>query len=370
MMNLKRKSTDFVVTDEGITLKSSLRHGGPRQLLDDLSKAVAAFPRTKVLIDLSALSELDSLGASLLSELLVRGHLAEKDIDFVNGNEAVNRGLDRIFYPAPEIREDVEKTDIYSEIGGGASTLYDAAGELLLLISEVFYWTIFSLWRSEGHRKGAITAQSLAIGVGALPIVALIAFLIGIVLVLQTATLLQQFGATIFIADGLVVAMFKEMGPLMTAILLAGRSGASIAAEISTMTVTEEIDALKTLALNPTRFIVVPKMWGMTMTIPLLSLMCSVIGVFGGMIIAVVSLDLTPRAFLVEAAEALILKDLITGFIKSLVFGWLIVILAAFYGFRTKGGPEAVGAATTKAVVAALFAVIVADAGLGLLFYL
>ncbi len=363
-------TTDFSPTEDGFLLTTSLRHGGPRRLLGDLTRAVSAFPRTKVLIDLSQLPELDSLGASLLSELLVRGHLAEKDIDYVNGNAAVERGLDRFFYPAPEIREDKERANVFADIGEGASNIYDSAGELLLLISETFYWTIVSLWRSEGHRKGSIVAQSLAIGVGAFPIVGLIAFLIGIVLVLQTADLLQQFGATIFIADGLVVAMFKEMGPLMTAILLAGRSGASIAAEISTMTVTEEIDALKTLALNPTRFIVVPKMWGMTLTIPMLSLMSSVIGVFGGLIIAVISLDLTPEAFLVEAAEALVLKDIITGTVKSLVFGWLIVILAAFYGFRTRGGPEAVGAATTKAVVAALFAVIVADAALGLAFYL
>ncbi len=362
--------TDFTLTDTGILIKTSLRHGGAPRLLDELSKAVKKFPKVKVLIDLSKLEDLDSLGGSLLSELLVNGHLVGKDIDFVNGNEAVERGLSRFLFPAPEIRQEKVATNIYADLGEGASNLYESAGELLLLISETFYWTIVSLWKNEGHRKGAITAQALAIGVGSLPVVGLIAFLIGIVLVLQTAELLQQFGATIFIADGLVVAMFKEMGPLMTAILLAGRSGASIAAEISTMTVTEEIDALKTMALNPTRFIVVPKMWGMTLTIPLLSLMSSVIGVFGGLIVAVISLDLTPRAFLVEAAEALILKDIITGFVKSLVFGWLIVLLAAFYGFRTKGGPEAVGAATTKAVVAALFAVIVADAILGLLFYL
>lgn len=363
-------SSDFTVTETGIVITASLRRGGPPQLLESLSEAIRKFPEIKILIDLSKLEELDSLGASLLSELLVVGHLAGKDIDYVNGNDAVERGLDRFFYPAPEIRQEKERANIYADIGEGASSIYESAGELLLLISETFYWTFVSLWKGDGHRKGAITAQSLAIGVGAFPIVGLIAFLIGIVLVLQTADLLQQFGATIFIADGLVVAMFKEMGPLMTAILLAGRSGASIAAEISTMTVTEEIDALKTLALNPTRFIVVPKMWGMTLTIPMLSLMSSVIGVFGGLIVAVISLDLTPRAFLAEAVEALVLKDLITGTVKSLVFGWLIVILSAFYGFRTRGGPEAVGAATTKAVVAALFAVIVADAMLGLLFYL
>lgn len=361
---------DIRVTADGILLTAALRHGGPPRLLDVLTGAVLSFPLQKVRIDLSELAEIDSLGASLLSELLVRGAVAGKDIDYVNANPTVEKGLDRFLYPAPEIRQAKDKVRPLEGLGGAAMSLWAAAGELLMLVSETVYWTIVSLWRGDGHRRGAITAQALAIGVGALPIVGLIAFLIGIVLVMQSADLLKQFGANIFIADGLVVAMFAEMGPLMTAILLAGRSGSSVAAEIATMTVTEEVDALRTLALNPIRFIVVPKIWGITLTMPLLSVLSSVIGVFGGFIVAVATMDLTPHAFLVEAAEALDGKDLITGVVKSFVFAWLIVILAAFYGFRVKGGPEAVGKATTQAVVAAIFAVIVADAGLGLLFYL
>jgi len=369
-MALTAKDPGYRETSDGLQITASLKHGGPPQLLEALTKAVLGYPRQKVLIDLSAQAELDSLGASLLSELHVRAHTAGKDIDLTGSNEAVERGLDRFFFPAPTIRAERVAADPLKVFGEGATSLWVQAGDLLYLTSETVSWTFASLWRGEGHRRGAITAQALAIGVGSLPIVMLISFLIGIVLVMQSAGLLKQFGANIFIADGLVLGMFAEMGPLMTAILLAGRSGASIAAEIATMQVTEEIDALETLALNPIRFIVVPKVWGISLTMPLISLIASVVGVFGGFLISALTLDLTPHAFLAEAVEALRMKDLITGVVKSLVFAWLIVILSAYFGFRVKGGPEAVGKATTQAVVASIFAVIVADAVLGLAFYL
>ncbi|HHE46164.1 MAG TPA: ABC transporter permease, partial [Bacteroidetes bacterium] len=247
---------------------------------------------------------------------------------------------------------------------------WEAAGELLLLISESVYWTVIALWRGDGHRRGAVEAQALTIGVGALPVVAMVSFLVGLIMALQSAEQLRQFGANIFVADLIAISMTREMGPLMTAILLSGRSGSAIAAEIATMQVNEEIDALRTMGLNPIRYVVVPKIWGILLTAPLLAIMAVVIGIGGGLIIAVVSLDLTARAFLTEVASALYLKDLISGFVKSLVFAALIVILAAYFGFRVKGGAEGVGRVTTTSVVVSLFAVIVADAILGLLFYL
>jgi len=368
----KKKSAApaFTIGDSAIQISVSLRGGGPPMLLEGLIKAVKAWREQKVLIDLAAVKEIDSLGVSLLSELLVRGHLAGKDIDYINSSSTVERSISAYFYPAPEIRLGRETPKKIEKIGGGFIEFIDTLGDFLYLVSETLYWSIVALWRGDGHRKGAITAQALQIGVGALPIVGTISFLIGIVLVLQSSGILRQFGAAIFIADGLVVAMFAEMGPLMTAILLAGRSGAAIAAEISTMNVTEEIDALRTMALNPIRYIVVPKVWGILLTVPLLAIIASVIGVFGGFLIAVSTMDLAPQAFLNQAAKALAFKDMLSGFVKSLVFAFLIVILAAFFGLRVKGGPEGVGRATTAAVVAAIFAVIVADAAIGLMFYL
>jgi len=360
----------FRIEPDTIRLLADLRRGGPPRLLDGLTEAVRKAEGNRVNIDLSALERLDSLGGSLLAELAVRGHLAGKEVHFTGASEAVSKGLARYYYPAPEIRLPRSRIGILEKLGQTVVSWFDEAGELLMLVSESVYWSVVALWRGDGHRKGAIEAQALAIGVGAFPIVALIAFLVGLILALQAAEQLRQFGANIYVADLVAISMMCEMGPLMTAILLAGRSGSAITAEIATMTVNEEIDALRTMGLNPIRYVVVPKIWGILLTAPLLSIMASVIGIFGGFIIAVTTLDLTPNSYILEATGSLYFIDLLSGFVKSLVFAALIVILAAYFGFRVKGGPEGVGRVTTQSVVASIFAVILADAALGLLFYL
>ena len=321
-------------------------------------------------IDLAQVDSIDSLGAGLLAEIAVQGRTGGREVIFTNAPPDIERGLDRYYYPAPELKlPDVAPKPMVS-LGEKVYQFWEAAGDLLLLVSESAYWSIVGLFSSSGHRKGSVSAQALAIGVGALPVIALISFLVGVVLALQSAAQLRQFGANIYVADLVVISMAREMGPLMTAILLAGRSGAAIAAEIATMTVSEEIDALRTMGINPIRYVVVPKVIGITITAPLLTISAVVIGILGGFIISLGMLDLTPQSFYYEAVTALFMKDIRTGLVKSLVFAWLIVILAAHFGLRVKGGAEGVGRATTKAVVAAIFAVIVADCALGLLFYI
>ncbi len=365
------KHNNEIREEEGVIfIQGSLRRGGDPTLLAQLNKRIKAQAGASVKIDLSGVNDIDSLGVSLLAELEVETRVFGKDLHFINTTKEVENGLSRYYYPAPEFRITRKKETRIVTIGEKAIEFGEMVGNLMLIVSESFWWSITALWDRSGHRKGAITAQALSIGVGALPVIALISFLIGVVLTLQSAAQLRQFGANIFVADLIVVAMAREMGPLMTAILLAGRSGAAIAAEISTMTVNEETDALVTMALKPIRYVVVPKILGIIITAPLLSILSTVIGIFGGFVIAINTLDLTPQAFMLEAQSALYLKDIFTGLVKSVVFAWLIVILAAFYGFRVKGGPEGVGRATTQAVVASIFAVIVADSVLGLLFYL
>ncbi len=353
-----------------VSLIGSLQHGGPKDIFDKLIKILDQIKEKEIKLDLSELTSLDSLGASLLAELDARARVTGKSIRFVHASDEIEHSLEQYYFPSPEVKHETVRKDAIVSIGEKAFEFLYAMGGLILIVSESVFWTISSIWRSRGHRKGAIIAQALAIGVGALPVISVISFLIGIVLALQSAEQLRQFGANIFVADLVVISMAREMGPLMTAILLAGRSGASIAAEISSMTVNEETDALVTMGIKPIRYIVVPKIIGIVMTAPLLSLLATLIGIFGGFLVAIQALDLTPQSFLLEAQSALYLKDIVTGLVKSVVFAWLIVILAAFFGFRVTGGPEGVGRATTKAVVASIFAVIVADAALGLLFYL
>ena len=362
----------FSLDGSTIRLTVPLRGGGPARLLDDLTEAVRQSHDARVMVDLSAVPEIDSLGGALLAELEVRARVIGKEVDFVNASTEVEIGLQRYFYPAPEIRDaGAQRTPpLQARVGEEAVAIWHSLADVALVAVESMYWSAIALWRADGHRKGAITAQALSIGVGALPVVATISLLIGVVVTLQSADLVKQWGANIFVASGLVVAMFREMGPLMTAILLAGRSGAAIAAEIATMVVSEEMDALQVMGLSPVRYVVVPKVWGITLTAPFISVLASVVGVFGGFLVAVATLDLTPPVFFKAAAEALKGYDLMTGLIKMLVFAWLIVIISAYYGLNVKGGAEGVGRATTASVVATIFAVIVADAALGLLFYL
>jgi phospholipid/cholesterol/gamma-HCH transport system permease protein len=186
---------------------------------------------------------------------------------------------------------------------------------------------------------------------------------------LQSAAQLRQFGANIFVVDLIGISMTRELGPLMAAIVVAGRSGSAVAAEIGTMVITEEVDALKTMGLHPTRFIIVPKVIAITLTQPLVTMLANVAGIFGGFLVGVTYLEIGPSAFMNRLFASLYVKDLLTGLIKSILFAQLIVTIGALCGLRTKGGADAVGRSTTTSVVAGIFAVITADAVASLVFY-
>jgi len=163
--------------------------------------------------------------------------------------------------------------------------------------------------------------------------------------------------------------MTREMGPLITAIMIAGRSGSAIASEIGTMVITEEIDALTSMALNPVRYVVVPKMHASIFTLPFLTILADFMGILGGMIVSYFYLDLSLMTFYNRMATVLFSKDIFTGTYKSIIFAILIVQTGSYYGFHAKGGSEAVGRYTTAAVVTSIFLVILADSILGLIFY-
>ncbi|HSL86208.1 MAG TPA: ABC transporter permease, partial [Bacteroidales bacterium] len=237
------------------------------------------------------------------------------------------------------------------------------------LAADIFYYAGTDIFRTRARRKGEFVNQSVLIGANAAPIVMFMAFIIGLVLALQSSQQLRNFGANIYIVDLTVIAMMSQMGPLITAILVAGRSGSAIAAEIATMKVTSELDALKTMGLNPVRFVVIPKLYACLLTMPFLIILANVSGIAGGGMAAWIYLDITPEIFVNRMGNVLSNQDLITGFVKSQVYASLIVLTGSYYGFRVERGAEGVGKVTTAAVVVAISMVIVADSILGLLFY-
>lgn len=230
--------------------------------------------------------------------------------------------------------------------------------------------SITMLFKPKSRAKGSIANQMTNIGINAFPIVMLLIFLVGMVLAMQSAEQLRQFGANIFVTDLTVISMAREMGPLITAIIISGRSGASIAAEIATMKVSEELDALQTMGIDPFSYVVLPKLYGITFTMPFLTIFADIIGIAGGMVIAVISLDIQPITFINRAADIAQMWDFLNGIIRSFVFGWLIVLISSWFGLHASGGAEGVGKATTGSVVTSIFMIIIADAILGLIFYL
>ena len=239
----------------------------------------------------------------------------------------------------------------------------------VVLSADIFSYSIRAIFSKKGRRKESIYEQILLMGNNAVPIVFLLAFLIGLILSLQSAAQLRQFGANIYLVDLIVISMITEMGPMITAIIVAGRSGSAIAAEISTMQITEELDALKVMALNPLKYVVAPKMIAMTISLPILTVFANIIGILGGFLIAVLYLDLSPIVFFNRAVDVMTLSFWWQSMLKSVLFSWLIVLIGAHFGFNVKGGAEGVGKATTASVVAAIFAVIMTDALLSIIFY-
>jgi phospholipid/cholesterol/gamma-HCH transport system permease protein len=199
-------------------------------------------------------------------------------------------------------------------------------------------------------------------GADAVPIVALINFLVGFVMAFQSAKQLKMFGANIYVADLVGISLTRELAPLMTAIIVCGRSGAAFAAEIGSMKVNEEIDALRTLGLTPFGWLVVPRVVALVAVVPFLTLLADFIGVAGGLIVAVTDLDLTVQGYLIETLTATHGWDVLTGLIKSVVFAIAIALIACQQGFAASGGAEGVGKRTTSTVVTSLFALVVIDA--------
>jgi len=211
--------------------------------------------------------------------------------------------------------------------------------------------------------------QAMAVGVEALPIVSLISFFIGMILALQGAYELRKFGALHLVASAVAISMTRELGPLMTAVVVIGRSGSAFAAEIGTMKVNEEIDALETMALEPVHFLVAPKFLAMLLMMPCLTTWADFMGVLGGGLFGVTSAGFTMAGYLRATIDALILRDIVTGLIKSVMFGLVITSVGCQEGFSTGLGSEQVGRSTTSAVVNSIFLVVVVDLVFTALFY-
>ncbi|MDR0303569.1 MAG: MlaE family lipid ABC transporter permease subunit [Chitinispirillales bacterium] len=311
--------------------------------------------KNRICIDCSEIQFFDSAAVAFFKLIS-----QNKNVKIVNISDEIKKILRQVDYSQSKIPS--KKTNFVELLGDFIANLWDEFCKALVVLVEMVYWgTIGLLWKRD-FRKGVLGEQMYNLGYGALGITVVLTFLIGVAVATQSAIQLKQFGADVFLVMLVVISMIREMGPLMTAIILAGRTGSATTAEIATMKVQEEIDALKTMGLNEIQFVVVPKFWALSITMPLLSVLATLSGILGGFFVAYFYSGLSIEIIVDEFAKNVIFKDFVISLIKSLVFSWLILWIGTYYGFGVRGGAEEVGKATTKSVVSAIFVIVITDA--------
>ena len=235
---------------------------------------------------------------------------------------------------------------------------------------ETMKWTLVKPFQGKPLRFRAAIIQMDEVGVKSIPIMGLVSFVIGIIMVLQTAYQLEKFGALNYAASLAAVALTREMAPLLTAIVLAGRVSAAFTAELGTMLVTEEIMALEVMAISPIAYLVVPRFIAMVVMLPCLTVLADVIGIIGGYFVGTLAIGIRSALYIHNTVDALLMKDIMSGLVKSVVFAVIIAMVGCYMAFVVKGGAEGVGKATMISVVTSLISIILADCLFTAIFYL
>ena len=320
-------------------------------------------------VDAARIEALDTAGAWTLQTLLVqlRGTLgAEAHTVTLQGLKPQFAKLlavvDKQFAEAGTPTAATTPPSLFERVGRSIVALGLQGLALLSFVGEVAMALATSLRHPARLRWRPILFNIRSAGVDALPIVGLLSFLLGVVVAYQGADQLRQYGANIFVADLVGLSMLREFAPLITAIILAGRSGSAYAAQIGTMAVTEEIDAMRSLGIAPQELLVLPKLIALMIVMPLLTVFADVLGVAGGMLMAQVQLDVSFIEFFDRFVKAVSPTAFLIGVLKAPVFAAIIAVVGCYQGFGTKGGADSVGRQTTRAVVQSIFLVIVADA--------
>ncbi len=319
-------------------------------------------------LDGSGLVALDTAGAWLLGRVVSALEAAGRPVA-LRGLGAGHEALLAMVRSQPvEAAAPAAREGTLAQVGRWTWEAAREAREMVAFVGETAVAALRLLGRPSRIRWRAILHNVQSAGFEALPITGLLSFLMGVVIAYQGAVQLQRYGANIFVADLVGLAMLRELSPLLTAIIVAGRSGSAYAAQIGTMKVTEEIDALRTVGIPPADLLVLPKILALGIALPLLTVYADLLGVAGGMLMASLQLDVGYRAFLDRLEVAIRLPSFLVGVGKAPVFAAIIAVVGCFQGFQVAGDAESVGRKTTVSVVQSIFLVIVADAAFSVAF--
>ena len=327
--------------------------------IGEISKRLPSPPTQKVELDGSKLTKLDGAGAFTLNRWI---GASAAEVSLVQWSDPMKSMIATAGAVQPEHVEAASEPTLFERAGQSTWTFLQESLALLQFIGENALVTVSLLRRPLSVRWRTVLHHIQIDGFNALVIIGLTAFLLGIVVAYQGAGQLENYGANVFVVDLVGYAMLREFAPLISAIIIAGRSGSAYAAQIGTMVVTEEIDALTTLAINPLERLVIPKIIGLAVALPLLTVFADITGIFGGMIMAQTRLDISFVEFIERFGREMHGATLLLGIGKSFVFAIIIALIGCFQGFRAKGGADSVGRQTTRSVVQSIFLVIVVDA--------
>ena len=344
---------------------------GAQQLLDEMSAHLAGVHGV-VRLDLSGVNYFDSGGGAVV--IALRQRLAGDGVELkISGSTPAIDGFlslvdeEALLHPPHPVAS--RRISITTRLGGETLKVLSDFRKLVVFTGELILGLRDAVLHPDRMRWRETWLYMERTGLDGVPIVALISFLMGLITAFQAAVQLSQFGADIYIANLVGLSITRELGPLMTAIIAAGRSGAAFAAEIGTMKVSEEVDALTTMGLDRTRFLVTPKVVALLLMLPCLTLVSDVVGILGGLTVGVVGQGLPVQVYVRQTRIAMRVWDVASGLIKSVAFAILIAGVGCLRGFQAETGAESVGRITTSAIVAGIFLIIVTDAIFTMLFH-
>ncbi len=361
---LYKISTDKNKDHIFVRLSGSFSLYNLKEFSSDIYALAGAGKLRQIDIDFSGISYLDS--AAALSLMQIQKDFNDKNIKclFVD----VTGEAKRIFSVINEqalaknpLKPKATPDSFIAQIGDASVNIARDFIEVVEFVGELLVALFYTILHPRTLRVKDVLFYMKRAGVDGLPIVGLISVLIGLIIAFMSFLQLKQVGANIYVPSLVSFAMVKELGPIMTAILVAGRSGSAFAAEIGTMVVNEEVDALKIMGFDPIRFLAVPKVLAMIIVVPILTIYADFFGVLGGMIVGVTGLDLTINTYLTQSLKTIKVFDIVTSLIKAGVFAALIAGIGCQRGFKVRSGAQDVGKYTTSAVVSAIFLIVVVD---------
>jgi len=347
-----------------LQVRCSLGQANTAGLIHDFDNLLKTARPKHLVVNLAGVDYIDDFGVSMLAGLKkkmagVHGEMSLQDV-----GDQVNQFLSyhnfKSLWYVPE-HSSVQKESLITRLGGATINFAGGTSYTLSFLGDTCL-SLLHVLKHPSRLRGNDTLHNMQrVGVDALPIVGLISFLLGLIMAFMSSVQLKQFGANIYVASLVSLSMTRELGPIMTAIIVAGRSGSSFAAEIGTMKISEEIDALTTMGIDPHIFLVLPRMIASFLVVPLLTLFSDVFAILGGLLVGISMLDLTVNGYISQTIHTLDLFDVYWGFFKAAIFALLISWTGCLRGFQVEGGAAGVGRATTSAVVTSIFLIILCD---------